>query len=246
VQVQGWLHKHVGDKLIDHSIATQIADAMQSATNAVLEDVRIGDMGDEDDFSSQLCASLKRTLNGKTYFSDPGESKDPIAHELPIRLQARHLTWRGSTGEEKKFGADIVLVLDIALPDYKTTKGLLIQTKHLEKGQSFSATEFNRLHRQCQDMLLITPASFVLVYSDAGIAAYSATALNSSQRPDPTIIPTYDLHWLYHDFAICWLGDVRLRATDRKSLLRVMDQYAIPDGLLVKASKAEVREESRG
>jgi hypothetical protein len=232
--------------LLHHSIANQISGAMVAATDAVTKDYAEGDVGDEDDFSSQLCGRLKSKLNDAQF--QPSESK--LASDLSkageqelrpsrIRLRARHLTWRGKRGEEGVIGADIVLVLDVDIPAYHITKGLLIQAKRLERGKRFASSDAATLTKQCNDMLTVSPASFVFLYSKTAVTPVSATALWSNDAVSPYSLPTYPLGWLYNDFAICWVGDRRIKATDGASLRRLLQRRRARNGLLISASGAD-------
>lgn len=67
-------------------------------------------------------------------------------------------------------------------------------------------------------MLNVTSASYVFLYSTTGVTVVSANAVTAAMNQDLWAIPTYSLKVLYYDFAICWVGDNRLRTTTRRSL----------------------------
>lgn len=233
--------------MIDHKIAEEIALGLTAAAEKVAEEYAEGDIGDEDDFSSQLCGRLKEKIDNAVFTGDiappagehPGRAGEPGSRRRSVRLRARHLTSRGPGAEEPKIGADIVMVLDIDLPEFQNTKGILIQAKRLERDKRFTHKEADRLRGQCEDMLKLTPASYVFMYATDGVTPFSANSVFASRLRTPYQITTYPLKWFFHDFAICWIGDNRIQAADQNSMKAFLEQHSVPNGLLFSASEVE-------
>ena len=108
-------------------------------------------------------------------------SIEGIRDPYPGRIvwNARSLrTSSGRAAEEKRHGADLMGVLDIDIPDYRITKGFLVQSKLAEPGRIFPKKDWKRLHDQCETMLCRTPDSFVWVYSkERGIRIFPAVSV---------------------------------------------------------------------
>lgn len=215
-----------------------------SQIEQVAAEFRRGDIGDEDDISSQIVGRIKavtQQIDGSITWT--AKSVDGLTG---IGVLGRRLTSRGKGAEETSVGADIVLVLDIDLPDYKVTKGLLIQAKcvnHLNEAKSSSERE--RLVSQCEDMLAISPASFVWTYGDDAVGVFSATSVMGSQGFFKHIFDTYDAGVFFYDFLICWIGDPRINSITRPALKVLIDSSGANHGLLLtaRASKTRVTEE---
>ncbi|MBP2237085.1 hypothetical protein J2Z31_003599 [Sinorhizobium kostiense] len=131
------------------------------------------------------------------------------------RLRARTLS---KVSEEPIYGADIVMAIEARGPDFEMKKGFLAQAKRLEYGKKLSTADYNGLRKQCQNMLNVTAASFVFIYSRTGVTVLSANAIITSSNRDLWALPTWPIDVLYYDFAICWIGDYRLRTTTRRTL----------------------------
>jgi hypothetical protein len=195
--------------------AQEFGERLADATARVAGDYVIGDVADEESFTGQLCGRLKETLLG---FETPNvrwQVEVALGGKGRAHLRARSLT---KTKEEPLHGADLVMVLDLQLDDYRVRKGLLAQAKRLEPGQNMSASELQRLRGQCEKMLSITPASMVFLYHTEGVTPISATATLAYQNRDLFEISTWPMNIFYIDFVKCWIGDPQIQATDQASL----------------------------
>lgn len=201
--------------LLSHEDAREFSQKLAQATKRVCEDYKVGDVEYEEPFSDQLCGRLKETL---VDFQSPHiDWQADVATEGRGRGRLRGRTLKKTT-EEPLFGADIVMTIDVDTPEYKTRKGFLVQSKRLEVGQAIASSEHKRLVDQCEKMLRVTPASMVFLYSVNGVAVLPATAVLATQHRRLNEVATYEIEWLFHDFAICWFGDPLLQATDSLSL----------------------------
>lgn len=195
--------------------ARELARKLAEATNRVESDYELEDVGGEEDFSSQLCGRLKETLNNYQTGTIVWQVETNVAGSGRGIFKARTLS---KVSEEPFFGADIIMVLDVAGAGYEVKKGFLAQAKRLEQGKYLSTNDYNDLRKQCHNMLSVSPASYVFLYSTAGVTVVSANAVTAALNQDLWALPTYSLEILYYDFAICWIGDNRLRTTSRRSL----------------------------
>ncbi len=196
---------------------------LANATQRVVDDYASGDVVHEEPFSDQLCGRLKETVHDFETENVVWQTDVAIGGKGPAHLRMRSLT---KTKEEPVLGADLVMVLDIQLDDFQVQKGILAQAKRLELGKNMDANNLTRLRNQCGAMLSITPASMVLLYHRGGVTPVSAAAVLAYQGKDLHSINTYGMGIFYTDFAMCWIGDTDIRATDQNSLeaLRQMAQ----------------------
>ncbi len=142
-----------------------------------------------------------------------------------IVWKARTLrTGPGRAAEEKRHGADLMGVLDIDLPGYRVAKGFLVQAKRAEPNRRFSQREWDRLHSQCEKMLLRTPDSFVFVYSKSkGIRIFPANSVLGLKSRN--IFELYDrsVSSFFESHIVCLIGDLRLNSTDIETLAALSD-----------------------
>jgi len=233
--------------MLSNSIIHQISKDMAEATGETLADLRAGDIGDENDFSSQLCARIKAKVNDRAYRTDPHlrlpgpivkQSGLGIASE--VRISARHLTWRGAGSEEHRLGADIAMVLDSRIEGYRrhsTPKGVLIQVKKAVSGDRFDVAEPSTLVKQCRDMATVTAASFALIYNGHGTRLVSAASVIGADGRHLGAVPTFSTLWFYRSFVTCWIGDVLIGATDEATLGRLLEERQSRNGLLISATE---------
>jgi len=91
-------------------------------------------------------------------FSDEIESYSATC-PYKLDIDTYKLNGRGPETPESRFGPDFVIGFSFKLPNFHFSKGIMIQAK---KGQ---VTDFDRLRRQCNDMLEWTPDSFLYQFS---------------------------------------------------------------------------------
>ena len=216
------------------------SSAIVQAIESTAADYAEGDMGDEDDFSSQMVGRIKgrvddlRTPN--TVWS-VGAAIDGRSEPLmpSVRLSGRHLTSRGKKSEETLMGADLVIAVDIETPTEVVRKGILIQAKRLDDGKQMDAREYGRLRAQCSDMLDLTSDSFVFLYSPNKVSIVSAASVEASTVRTLHDLAMYAPQVLFEDLFFCWQGDPRLKATTREALAELRALARAKNALLVRA-----------
>lgn len=214
-------------------IAREISDAADGALDAyregrVEEEPQLTDriLGAIEDRirSRQLVAYEEHTLVGE--MPDPNRilsvtKRGIVKRSLGgIAWKARTLrTGRSIAAEEKRHGADLMGILDLALPDYSATKGFLVQAKRVEPGQQFSKRDWDRLCSQCKTMLLRTPASFVWVYSKSrGIRIFSASSVLGLESRRIFDLYSRGVSSFFENHIECFIGDRRLNSTNVEML----------------------------
>jgi hypothetical protein len=221
------------------------ANELSTATDATTRDLAHGDVAGEEDFTGQLIGRCKQKLEDlKMPHARWGvaailtEADDGPARPS-VRLSARQTQSKGGGSEESWSGADLLMVLEITAPDYEVRKGVLIQAKRLEPGKKLPTRIARDLRSQCKDMLDLTPASFVFVYSKTGVMTLSATTVEASERRDLHELEQWpnSTAVFFTDFMKCWTGDPRLAATDRESLAVLRAESNARNAMLLRASQ---------
>lgn len=201
--------------MIPRQDAEELAEKLTRAAESVSADYAEEDVIGEEDFSSQLCGRLKETLRNFETNTMAWQVRTTEGEKGFARLQARTLH---KVVEEPLFGADVIMTIEAIGRNFEVKKGFLAQAKRLERGKRLTTRDYNQLKKQCRDMLAVTPASFVFLYSTTGITVLSANAVVSQSKQDLWKLETWNIFVLFLDFAICWVGDTRLQTTTRRSL----------------------------
>lgn len=152
-----------------------------------------------------------------------------------IIFKARTLRDRGKKAPEKEFGADFCGVLDVQLENYKQRKGFLSQAKREGYGVTVRRTrygltavgfdqnkEFERLNDQVDQMLAITPDSFVFVYSQDGFVVVPASSIEGLETGAELYGKRVDR--FFKEYLMCFIGDHRLKAWDNSSLRALREE----------------------
>ena len=153
-----------------------------------------------------------------------------------VSWTARSLrTGSGIAAEEKRYGADLMGVVDINIPDYRVIKGFLAQAKRAEPGQRFQQKDWDRLYSQCETMLLRTPDSFVWVYSKTeGIRIFPAISVSTLKSRDIFDLYSRGVSSFFEYHIECFIGDRRLNSTNIETL-DVLAEYPIENVLELSA-----------
>ena len=215
-------------------IAREISDAADGA----LDSYREGRVEEEPQLTDRILGAIEERVKsqqlvayGDLFLENADISPSgriPVRPERRITKQplggiaweARTLrTGRGIAAEEKRHGADLMGILDLALPDYRATKGFLVQAKRAEPGQQFSKSEWDRLCLQCETMLLRTPDSFVWVYSmSRGIRIFSANSVLGLESRSIFDLYSRGVSSFFENHIECFIGDRRLDSTNIETL----------------------------
>ena len=127
-----------------------------------------------------------------------------------IRVKMRTLTDMQRDSEEKRFGADMVGVLTVDRPSIRVSKGFLAQAK--------METNRSGLIEQCNKMLAMSHASYVVVYGERGVKVVPAQSVVSSCRVSLDDLSSMTFVGFMREFVKCFLGDHRLTCIAPQSL----------------------------
>jgi hypothetical protein len=145
------------------------------------------------------------------------------------------LTWDTSvlthrrSGEEGRYGADLLVHVRMETPTRRYSKGVLVQAKLVEPDENMSRRDHTDLMEQCQKMLDHTAASFVFNYSKRGMRCGSASVITGSSRRDLYGICQWTSCRFFLELFRCPIGDPNITSAS-------VDDLAIRRELQITAS----------
>lgn len=183
----------------------KIARRAERASRLGMDKLKAGRIKHEDDLTPALAMAIELAVHG---YKAGGVTWD-----------ASVLTHRRS-GEEGVYGADLLIHVTLDTPQYKYSKGVLVQAKRIGPGVPMSAKPHAELVGQCNTMLSHSAASFVFAYDPHGLRAGSATKIAGAA--DRTL---YDqCSWTAYRFFLelfrCPIGDRTIKSADVADLAR--------------------------
>jgi len=195
------------------------AAACESAGDSLGFSLRDRQVVEEDDATSVLLERLRNNLSG---LSTSG-----------ARWDARKVTSRAKGSEESRTGADLLGVFEVNLPEISIRKGFLAQAK-LHRGHRVNRGETHRLRQQCEQMLSITPDSFVFLYDKQGVHVLPAVLYSSGHLGLRHVAP-WPLSRFFAAHFACFIGDPRLSGTTPEAFREIIDLSPPPNTLVVSA-----------
>ena len=208
----------------EYGIVQPSARLVSEAVQGVVDDYAGGRIREEPDFTSRMLQAIERELNGKTIKG--------------IFWQALATTSHGPNTEEKATGADFMGVLNINLPDYRVCKGFLAQAKRAGR---LSGQEMDRLRTQCENMLNLTPESYVFLYKRDGVRVLPAISVLSANVSDLTELYNRSIQRFFELHLESFIGDRRLSSPSADQFNAILKEYRIRQGLYLAAKQGEVR-----
>jgi hypothetical protein len=184
--------------------AARIGEAVAGVTGALAE----GRIEQEPAFTDRMLGAIEHVMNG---FQARG-----------VRWQAKTMTDRGPGAQEKRVGADFAGVFAADLPDFSVRKGFLAQAKLIRPGLPTSTTEHARLRSQCEQMLSLTPASFVFLYAPYGVSVVPAISIQSSNSLEPYEFYQRGVARFFEEHFESFIGDRRLQAATPTGLASIL------------------------
>ena len=227
----------------DYASVREVAHEISDAADGALDTYREGRVEEEPQITDRILGAIENRVGRKRPSDDvpPDDEADllpslasavshrfierdrddvPYPFAARINWTARSLrTGSGVAGEEKRHGADLMGVLDIDIPDYRVKKGFLAQAKRAEPRRKFRNRDWDRLHSQCERMLLRTPDAFVWVYSKSnGIRIFPAISVLALNSRDIFELYGRSVSSFFEYHIECFIGDRRLNSTQIETL----------------------------
>ncbi|MGP0059227.1 MAG: hypothetical protein ACLPID_08080 [Beijerinckiaceae bacterium] len=180
--------------------ARRAEDAVNRAMKRLSRPMRVH----EDDLTGVLVGNLESELEG-------------VIGEL--EWETHIMTHRaGVAAEEKRFGADILIHVQLRSPNFRYSKGVLVQAKRAEPESELSPRNFSDLQSQCDKMLNVTPASYVFDYSKWGMRCGSAMNIRGSNNRDLYGQCAWTSYRFFLELFRCQIGDQRITSADPDDL----------------------------
>jgi len=195
----------------DYSIIRESAARLGSAADRAIHDLLSNEVEQEHQFTDRMLGRFEEALHG---FSTKG-----------VRWSAKTLTDRGANAQETKYGADFMGVLSINLPDFSVKKGFLAQSKLLEPGFRLSKADCERMKKQCELMLKLSPDSFLFVYSTTNIIVIPAISVISMSGCDPHNLYARSVTSFFQEHFECFIGDRNIYEASPNNLEDLMKKY---------------------
>lgn len=176
--------------MMDYRIVMESASHIAEAANKTCLDLEAKCIEHEPQFTDRMLGRISEAMDN---FEVKG-----------VMWRAKTLTSLSPAAQEAQYGADFMGVLEINLPNYSVKKGFLAQAKMEHRIQA----EFNKLRKQCEQMLTISPDSFVFVYSCNGIYIIPAIAVVSSETYQNIYYRYISTFFMMH--LECFVGDRKI------------------------------------
>ena len=202
----------------------KVAREISEAAYVAFEDYRRGYKMDEPDITAQIVGAIRDRIRAKKIGN--------------VIWNSHILTSRGKDAEEKRYGADLMGILDMELSDRNVKKGFLAQAKKIDPGK-ISPQEWDRLTDQCKKMINYTCNSFVLVYSrERGIRMFHADEVLNLKSRNVFDLYDYGIQTFFKHHLKCLIGDHRLNSTDIKTL-DTLAEFSVDNVLQITARPSE-------
>jgi len=207
--------------IISLGVISRIGALVEQAVERTRQRMLDGEVEDEPTLTGGFAENLRRIFEDVPRIND-------------YDLQVRVLRGIGTNAPENKFGADICVIFTVSEVDYQLSKGFLMQAKWADRYNitvenygyhrpTFSMNdEFRRMQGQCNDMLKITPDSFVILYSINGFTIVPASSISGVRKQKGRLqLYSKHVHGFFKEFIMCFIGDSRLSAPDDDTLERL-------------------------
>lgn len=225
--------------LIVKGVVKRFGELISEAEKRIIEGIEEGRLETEPSITDRFLEAIE------SVFKSEGEHDG-------ITFKARTLRDRGKGAPEKEFGADFCGVLDIKFDDFEQRKGFLSQSKSEGDWVSVRRTpygvtavsfdqnkEFERLKGQTEDMLSITPDSFVFVYSRGGFVVVPASSVEGLKIGAELYAKRVDR--FFKEYLMCFIGDHRLKGWDDNSLRALREKTNSRTAILFQIQEAEIK-----
>lgn len=211
--------------VFDPNGLADLAEQIDTKIDNLILRLKEGMIVEEEDFSQKLLDAIESVVKGYTLDFKPvftpglsfSSAPAPIKlgafqvdgrPPMPLHIDGRPLGRKGKGSEEKKTGADILLVLESeGIEGLAPRKGLLAQAK--KKDGNFTYTGSRDLFDKCSVMAEITHHSFAFIYAHNGFFLFD--------NPVTKGVPTLQAHEasqsigeLIAEFIDCRVGDTRI------------------------------------
>lgn len=175
------------------------------ATHRAMAKYREGLVTDEDDITGVLVGQLDGALEGE--IGDLKWSTSIMRHR------------KGTAGQEKLTGADILIHVSLKTDERRFSKGVLVQAKRVEPAAKLDRRQHAELTAQCNRMLAITPSAFVFDYTHRGVRCGSASRIAGASNPNIHDDCVWTAYRFFLELFRCPVGDPRITSARAEELV---------------------------
>ncbi|TXM93092.1 hypothetical protein [Methylobacterium sp. WL116] len=198
-----------------------IAAALGAVADEICRD-HYDTLTQEPALSARIGQGLETKLNGVMVFG----------HRL--RILSQDIPDRGAGAMERRIGADLYIGIDIDTEQGRITKGLLVQSKW---DSSLTTRTSAELNRACDNMLAVSDASYVWIYSASGVRVIDARKVRTRKKILGKLSGGEGLDDFFDDALACVKGDFQMGLPDeidtRQALRGKLKELSVPTGLIV-------------
>jgi len=184
----------------------KVARRAARATRLSMDKLKSGRIKHEDDLTPALAQAIESEVNG---YKAGGVTWD-----------AAVLTHKKS-GEEGVYGADLLIHVKLQTPQYKYSKGVLVQAKRIGPSVNMPSRDHANLVTQCGKMIGQSAASFVFAYDPRGLRAASATKIAGATDKHLYDQCSWTAYRFFLELFRCPIGDPKIKSADVADLARI-------------------------
>ncbi|HIE14037.1 TPA: hypothetical protein EYP70_02070 [Candidatus Bathyarchaeota archaeon] len=215
-------------KYIPAPVIDQITDGVRVVVRMIIDRCRSDKLSDEDHITGALTTLLEHHL-------------EELSIE-GIKIETKSFTLK----EETATGADLGILLNVGIGSYRLSKAVIAQAKKCEckyNKRFYDGNVRKNLLKQLENMLRISPASFVLIYTRnyrCGIQVLPAAdvlALDDSiSCSEMNKLNSFAFPILFRYLLRCEIGDVKIARNffGLEAIKRFAMEYRIRHSLLLK------------
>lgn len=183
--------------LIEERVVRKVNGLVEGVVNEIMGGWLEEWSRDEASITAKLFSQLAKELNGVSLKG--------------LTLKVKYFGPSKKIFKERSKEARIGVVLKVNLPRFTMNKALLAQA---QKEEVIAPSYFNKLLKHCQQMLKISPQSFVFLYSKEGVFVLPAVTVVGlgSERKALFLHQVYSkrLSLFIEEFLKCFVGDTFL------------------------------------
>jgi hypothetical protein len=179
-----------------HGIVKDSASHISQAANKTCESLEKGLIEHEAHFTDRMLGRIEESVDG---------------YEVKgINWRSRTFTNQKPGPRDKNYDAELLGVLEIKLDDYHIKKGFLAQAMIIEPEDSMERYEIRRMKDQLENMLSISSASFLFLYSKERISVVPAISVVNSKIDNPHELYSRSLTSFFMEHLESFIGDQKL------------------------------------
>ena len=213
----------------NNRLASIFSRKISNAARRVIEDMTSGRAQQEPSITDRLIAYIQTEARSSARSS--------------FVWTAMTLTDRGRGSQERKYGADFVGSLEIKISGFNIKKGFLAQAKKIEPSDRFSNSEYSKLKTQCEDMLRLSPDSFVFLYSVIdGFSVLPAITILGARNCNPHELTKKPIQKFFTEHFECFIGDSNISLANIQTVDELYEKYRARTGIHITIGKGEKEE----